>query len=109
VFENLVTGAKRKVTTRTRSHLEGGRLRLEQDLVFSDGTRQHRSWRIRVSSGNTFQWSFILALSPGNSLGNVRMRQAMYLQRDGRSLINHTTILKFGIPVARVTETFRRQ
>ena len=129
VMENNVTGSKRRVTTKTRSHWEGATLRLEQDLAFSDGTRQHRSWRIRKmdahhyeatandivgtargeSSGNTFHWSFTLAVSPGNSLANVRMTQSMYLQPDGRSLINHTTVSKLGIPVAHVTETFRRQ
>ena len=128
VMENSVNGSKRRITTRTRSHWEGATLRLEQDLAFSDGTRQHRSWRIRKldrhhyeatandivgtargeASGNAFHWSFILALSPGNPLANVRMTQSMYLQPDGRSLINHTTIQKFGIAAAQVTETFRR-
>lgn len=129
VMENSVTGSKRRVTTKTSSHWEGKALRLEQDLAFSDGTKQHRSWRIRKlnahhyeatandiagtargeSSGNAFHWSFTLALSPGNPLANVRMTQAMYLQSDGRSLINHTTVRKIGIPIADVTETFRRE
>ncbi len=99
-----------------------------------DGTvvltaKQHRSWRIRKldahhyeatandivgtargeASGNAFHWTFTLAASPGNPLANVQMTQSMYLQADGRSLINHTTIRKFGIAVAQVTETFRRQ
>jgi uncharacterized protein DUF3833 len=46
--------------------------------------------------GNVFRWSFALPLSPGNPLANVRMTQWMYLQPDGRTLINHSTIRKFG-------------
>ncbi len=129
VIENTITGSKRRVTTRTLAHRDGETLRLEQDLVFSDGTRQHRSWRIRKleahhyeatandmvgvargeASGNAFHWSFTLALAHGNPLANVRMTQAMYLQPDGRSLTNHTTIRKLGFVVARVNETFRRE
>ena len=60
------------------------------------------------SQGNAFHWRFTLALSPGNPLGNVSMSQWMYLQPDGRTMINHSTIRKFGIVVAQVTEQFRR-
>jgi len=129
VMENRVNGSKRRVTTETRGHRQGETLVLEQNLSFSDGTRQHRSWRIRKldahhyeatandivgtargeASGNAFHWSFTLALSPGNPLANVRMTQSMYLQPDGSSLINHTTIRKLGIVVAQVNEQFRRR
>jgi hypothetical protein len=59
--------------------------------------------------GNVFHWSLTLALSPGNPLANVRMSQWMYLQPDGRTLLNHSTIRKFGVVVAQVTEQFRRE
>lgn len=32
----------------------------------------------------------------------------MYLQPDGRTMLNHTTIRKFGIVVAEVMEEFRK-
>lgn len=128
VIENRGGSPTQRVETKTRGRLSGEILELEQDLAFSDGKRQHRSWRIRridphfyeatandmVGSargeayGNVFHWSFRLALSPGNPLGNVRMTQWMYLQPDGKTMINHTTIRKFGIVVAQVTEQFRR-
>ncbi len=128
VIESRI-GSSRRVTTRTFGKWEGETLRLEQDLAFSDGVTQHRSWRIRrlnahhyeatandmvgtasgEADGNTFHWSFTLALSPGNPLANVRLTQWMYLQPDGRTLINHTTIRKFGIALAHVTEKFRRE
>ncbi len=129
VMETRAGDPMRRVTTKTNGKLDGGVLFLEQDLAFSDGTKQHRSWRIRgldahhfeasandmvgtargEAYGNCFHWSFTLALSPGNPLGNVRMTQWMYLQPDGRTLLNHSTIRKFGLVVAQVTEQFRRE
>ena len=117
-----------RVTTHTVGRRKGDILLLEQELEFGDGKRQQRSWRIRridahrfeatandivgvargEAYGNVFHWSFILALSPGNPLMNVRMSQWMYLQPDGRTMINHSTIRKAGFVVAQVTEQFRR-
>ncbi len=116
------------VTTETVGRREGDILFLEQDLRFGDGRRQHRSWRIQKidahryeatandiigvaqgeAYGNVFHWSFTLALSPGNPFARVRMSQWMYLQPDGRTMINHSTIKKAGFVVAQVTEQFRR-
>lgn len=127
VLENRGGAPTQRVNTETHGSWENGTLRLEQDLVFSGGKKQHRSWKIRrldahhfeatandmvgVASGeaygNAFTWTFTLATSPGNPLANVRMTQWMYLQPGG-TLINHTTIRKFGIVLAQVTEEFRR-
>ncbi len=128
VLENRAGTPKQRVRTETSGKWAGASLELEQDLIFGDGKRQHRSWRIRrvdahhyeatandvigtihgESFGNVFHWSFKLALSPGNPLGNVRMSQWMYLQPDGQTMINHSTISKLGVVVAQVTEQFRR-
>ncbi len=103
-------------------------MRIEQDLSLGETKPQHRSWKIHrldahhyeatandilgtargEAYGNAFHWNFILALSPGNPLANVRMSQWMYLQPDGRTMVNHSTIAKFGIVVAQVTEQFRK-
>ncbi len=129
VMENRRGHPIRRVVTRTRGEWEGDTLRLEQELTFNDDPPQHRSWRIRrldahrysatandvvgtaigEASGNVFHWSFPLALSPGNPLATVRMTQWMYLQPDGRTLLNHTTITKLGLVVAQVTEQFRKE
>ncbi len=128
VMENRGGAPVKRVTTTTAGHWEGATLHLEQDLFLGEAKPQHRSWRIRKldahryeatandmvgtasgeAYGNVFHWSFTLALSPGNPLANVRMSQWMYLQPDGRTLINHSTIRKLGIVVAQVTEQFRR-
>jgi hypothetical protein len=128
VMENRGGTPRELVRTETTGRWEGDTLRLEQDLSLGASKPQHRSWRIRKVNahryeatandilgtvhgeayGNAFHWNFTLALSPGNPLGNVRMSQWMYLQPDGTTLVNHSTIRKFGIVVAQVTEQFRK-
>ncbi len=128
VMETRAGSPMKRVTTQTHGHWEGETLVLEQDLEI-DGQAEHRSWRIRwldahhfeatandmvgtargQAWGNVFHWEFTLALSPGNPLANVRMSQWMYLQRDGRTLLNHSTIRKLGIVLAQVSEEFRRE
>lgn len=128
VFENRSGEATEIIRTETWGRMAGNELRMEQDLYFSKRPRQHRSWRMhRIDAhhfeatandligtargetrGNTFVWSFTLATKPGNALYNVRMTQRMYLQSDGRTMINRDTIRKLGFVVAEVTEQFRK-
>lgn len=128
VMENRGGAPKEIVRTETVGKWVGDTLRLEQDLFLGDAKPQHRSWQIRKldahryeatandivgtargeAYGNVFHWSFTLALSPGNPLANVRMSQWMYLQPDGKTMVNHTTVRKLGIVVAQVTEQFHR-
>jgi hypothetical protein len=103
-----------------------GTLHMAQTLTEGDGTVQHRDWHLKrladggfsatandmvgeahgTAAGRVFHWSWVLALSPGNSLKNVTMDQWMYLE-DGGTMLNHTTIRKFGIVVAQVSEQFQ--
>ena len=57
------------------------------------------------ASGRAFHWSWTLALSPGNDLKDVAMDQWWYLMDDG-TVLNRTTIRKFGIILAEVSEHF---
>ena len=127
VFENGKGEPTERIVTETRGRLVGGELRMEQDLFMGSKPRQHRSWRMRridahhfeatandmvgtahgEAWGNMFTWSFTLALKPGNPLFNVAMTQHMYLQPDGKTMINRDRVTKFGIFVAGVTEEFR--
>lgn len=128
VFENRAGHPTKVLRTETRGRVVNGEVRMEQDLFVQGSPRQHRSWRMRrldtrrfeatandivgtargVATGNHFHWTFTLALKPGNPLFNVRMTQDMYLQPDGRTMINRTRIRKLGVLVAQVTEQFRR-
>ena len=103
-----------------------GSLHMAQTLTLGDGTITHRDWHLSrtgpgtytatandmvgealgQASGRVFHWRWTLALSPGNALKNVTMDQWMYLM-DGGSMMNRTTISKFGITVAEVSEQFQ--
>ncbi|MDB6171660.1 MAG: hypothetical protein JWL59_971 [Chthoniobacteraceae bacterium] len=116
------------IKTETQGRMINGELRMEQELVFEKGQRQHRSWRMRridsrhfeatandiigtahgELNGNLFRWTFKLALKPSNPLFNVTMTQRMYFQPDGKTMINRDTIRKAGIILAQVTEQFSR-
>ncbi len=128
IFENRAGEPTRTIRTETSGHIVGGELRMEQDLYFGGQPRQHRSWKMRrldahhfeatandlvgtargEAYGNAFTWTFTLALKPGNSLYNVQMTQHMYLQPDGKTMINRDTIRKLGFILAEVTEQFRK-
>jgi hypothetical protein len=58
--------------------------------------------------GNTFHLQFTLDAAPGNPFGHVRMSQWMYLQEDGRTLVNRDTITKGGIILTEITELFHK-
>ncbi len=129
IFEDRAGAATKRITTETWGRMVGRELVLEQNLNIEGEPQSHRSWRIRrldahhfaatasgiigeargEAYGNAFQWSFTLAVKPGNPLYQVTMTQRMYLQPDGRTMINRDTVRKFGVLLAEVTEEFRRE
>lgn len=128
VMENRAGAPVKKVTTHTHGTWKAGALHIEQELHFDNAPAEHRSWQLQridahhveatandmigtakgQAQGPVFHWDFILATRPGNPLGNVRMSQWMYLQPGGETLVNHTTISKWGIVLRQVTEQFQK-
>lgn len=128
VMENRQGAPVKRVRTVTQGAWHADVLHLEQELYFDNDPPTHRSWRLRRTGphsfegtandmvgtargeahGPVFHWAFTLATSPGNPLANVRMSQWMYLQPDGRTMVNHTTITKAGLFLRQVTEQFQR-
>ncbi len=126
VFENRTGDPARRFTTSCLGRLEGETLVLDQEFVYDDGERQQRHWRIRRTDahhleatandvvgtgtgevyGNAFHWEYTVALKPGNPLYNVHLKQWMYLQADGHTMLNRATVTKLGVEVAQVTEQF---
>ena len=117
------------LTTRAQGHWQGDIFHFEQDLAFEQGKRQHRSWLIRrldahhytatgtgivgearaEAYGNVFHLEFTFDVSPGNPLLHVHMSQWMYLQPDGRTMVNRDTLTKAGVIVAHITEQFEKE
>jgi hypothetical protein len=123
------SGRPRQVLhTTTNGSWNGHELRFEQDITFEGGSAWHRSWVVRrldehhysatgtgivgtaygEAYGNVFHLDFTLDATPGNPLGRVRMSQWMYLQADGKTLVNRDTLTKFGLIIAEISESFRK-
>ncbi len=126
VIESRSGAPTMRVVTDSHGEKDGvDRLRMVQQLSFQDGTTQQRNWQLWRSGpdrfdatandmigvakgetdGNIFHWHWVLARSPGHDLMNVTMNQWMYRLADGSVMIR-TTISKFGVIVAEVTEQF---
>lgn len=126
VFENRAGQPTRRFRTACIGHLENGVLLLDQTFTYDDGHQQQRHWRIRhvdahryeatandvvgtgtgEAYGNAFRWEYTVALQPGNPLLNVHLQQWMYLQPDGRTMLNRGTVRALGVEVAQITEQF---
>ena len=129
VFENRAGDPSKRFTTDCHGHREGDVLVLDQTFTYEDGHTQQRHWRIRrmdahhyeatandvvgtgtgEAYGNAFHWEYTVALKPGNPLENVRLKQWMYLQPDGHTMLNRGSVKLFGIEVAQIAESFQKQ
>jgi hypothetical protein len=126
VIERRSGAPSERVETDSDGEKNGSdRLRMVQHLSFQDGTTQQREWTLWRSGpdrfdatandmvgtakgeaeGNVFHWRWVLARSPGNSLMDVTMNQWMYRLQDGSVMIR-STVSKFGLIFAEVTEQF---
>lgn len=110
------------------SRREGNNLILDERFVYSDGTHQRRIWTLTPEengrwsgragdvvgvakgqiAGNTFHWRYRLNLPVDDSTYEVSMDDWMYLI-DEDTLINRTSMSKWGVEVGQVTVFFRRQ
>ena len=110
------------------SRREGNNLILDERFLYSDGTRQRRVWTLTPEgqgrwsgraadvvgvaegqvAGNTLHWRYRLNLPVDDSTYEMSMDDWMYLM-DKDTLINRTSMSKFGVEVGQVTLFFRRQ
>jgi catechol 2,3-dioxygenase-like lactoylglutathione lyase family enzyme len=110
-------------------HVEGtGRwgadsvFRLDQKVVYDDGTTESRTWFLHRKGAQDYTGSLSDASGTidGKADGNffhlsylvrqpaVYMDQVMYLQPDGRTVLNVATVSVLGVPWARLSETITR-
>ena len=125
VLENRSGEPTRIVQTDCVGETDDGALRMVQRLTVGQDAPATRTWRMRragpgryeatandmvgmavgEAAGRAFHWTWVLATTPGNPLKNVAMEQWWYLLDDG-SMLNRTTIRKFGVILAEVSEHF---
>ena len=104
--------------------LGDGSLRLEQRVTLGDDAPQMRTWLLRRIDAHRFTATLTDAAGPvrAESYGDLlhleysmtspfggRMEQWLYLQADGRTVLNEATVRVFGIVVARISERITRQ
>lgn len=110
-----------------QGHRVDGKLVLEEDFLYSDGTTQQRTWTITPlgnggwsglagdvvgeaqgrSAGNTLHWNYTLQVPVNGTTYDMQMDDWMFLV-DGKTLLNRTSMRKFGVEVAQVTIFFRK-
>lgn len=110
------------------SRQEGNRLILDERFVYSDGSTQQRIWTLRPDgknrwrgtaddvvgdaigelAGNALRWRYELNLPVDGKTYLVTFDDWMYLM-DENTLINRSSMLKFGVELGQVTLFFRRQ
>ena len=101
---------------------------LDEDFLYSDGTREKRIWQLTdlghgryegtagdvvgtalgQVKGNAFNWQYTLALPVNGMVLNVQMDDWMYLMND-RVMLNKARMTKLGIHLGDVTLAFTRR
>ena len=98
---------------------------LEEDFVYSDGTKSRRVWTIKKIAenqyvgtasdvvgeasgevaGNAFFWNYTLDLPVGDTTYKVKFDDWMYLM-NSKIMFNRSKMSKFGVYLGEVTLTF---
>ena len=125
VQENRGGAPTRRFTVRgTGARLPDGTFRLDQSVAFEHDPPEQRSWIMRridahrysatltdasgavegEAYGNLFHLSYPMRSPPGGT-----MEQWLYLQPDGRTVVNEATIRVLGIVAARLSERISRE
>lgn len=109
------------------SRREGDKLILDERFLYSDGTRQRRVWTLTPDgvgrwtgtaddvvgqavgevAGNALRWRYHLNLPVDDSTYVVYLDDWMYMMDDD-TLINRSSMSKFGIELGEITLFFRR-
>jgi Protein of unknown function (DUF3833) len=101
---------------------------LDEDFIYSDGTKQKRIWRLKKlpdgrytgtaddvvgiaqgqTRGNAFNWTYTLSLPVDGKVYEVQFDDWMYLMTD-TVMLNKATMTKFGVRLGEVTLSFTRR
>jgi hypothetical protein len=106
---------------------DGSLLVLEEDFLYDNDSRSHRTWRVRKTGpssyageaadvvgkaagqvdGPVLTWRYRLRLLLGRRVWTVRFHDVMYLQDDA-VMINRAVMRMFGLRLGELTIVFRR-
>ncbi len=128
MFQDRSGKVVKRFTVVMRCKWEGNVGTLDEDFTYSDGTKQKRVWTLTevapgkyvgtagdvigeavgTSSGNAFNWKYVLALPVDGKVYNMQMDDWMYLV-DDRVMLNRTAMSKFGVGLGEVTVSFTKR
>lgn len=119
----LLTGRRQSLQIESHGRTDAdGSFRLDQVVMYEDGAVEKRTWRLRQRDPGIYTGTLTDADGPvsAEATGNrfhlrylvrkpaVYMEQFLYLQPDGRTILNQATITVIGQPWARLTEEIVR-
>jgi Protein of unknown function (DUF3833) len=127
MFQDRSGKVLKRFTVRIDARWEGNQGTLDEHFEYSDGTKENRVWKISkdgnrytgtagdvvgtavgTAAGNALSWNYVLALPVDGRTWNMDMDDWMYLI-DDRTMLNRTTMSKFGFRVGEVTLSFRKR
>lgn len=128
VFTDRNGKVVKRFTVEMKCAWNGKQGTLDEDFVYSDGTKEKRIWQMTdlgngaytgtagdvvgvakgQARGNAFNWRYTLALPVEGTVLNVEMDDWMYLMTD-RVMLNKTRMTKLGIHLGDVTLSFTRR
>lgn len=127
VFEDRSGKVVKRFTVVMTCTWEGNKGVLDEDFLYSDGTRQKRIWTIvkngdsyvgtaadvvgeaiGIASGNALNWSYTLRLPVDGKEYEVQFDDWMYLM-DDLTMLNRAKMSKFGVHLGEVLLSFRKR
>lgn len=128
MFQNRAGTVEKRFTVLMRCSWNGDVGTLDEEFVYSDGTRQRRVWTLRKTSeghyigtapdvvgeaqvdvsGNAMRLRYVLALPVGDKVYNIDFDDWMYLI-DDRVMLNRAQMSKFNFGLGSLTVVFNRR
>ena len=128
VFTDRNGKVVKRFTVDMKCQWENDQGTLDEDFVYSDGTKEKRIWKLTnkgngiyvgtagdvvglaqgQTKGNAFNWRYTLALPVDGMVLNVQMDDWMYLMND-RVMLNKARMTKLGIHLGDVTLSFTKR
>jgi hypothetical protein len=127
MFQDRSGKVVRRFHVRIDATWDGDRGTLDEHFEFADGEKQNRVWRLSrdgnryrgtaadvvgtaagTAAGNALHWRYVLALPVDGRVWDMDMDDRMYLI-DERTMLNRTTMSKFGVRVGEITLAFTKR
>ena len=127
MFQDRSGKVVRRFTVRIDARWDGDTGTLGEHFEYADGEKQNRVWKLvkkgdryegtaadvvgtgsGIAAGNAFNLKYVLALPVDGKVWEMDMDDWMYMI-DEQTVLNRTTMTKFGFRVGDVTLSFRKR